>query len=474
MSQSNTFEKPILGGTDGFRDEATLERGGGKMNRETIAGLSYALIRHQQELGVGGPIVVARDTRPSGLELSRASISGAVLAGAEEIIDCGIVPTPTAQKHAELVGAMATIVITASHNPEKYNGWKGMLGNRKPSKDEVRALSDRYWQQHDSGLAFPADQGYRQEPTRSEEIAQDYIDTVVNDIEAQFGPQPLLDKLFVIDGAFGAAGHITPAVFTRLGANILTVATHDGKINDGYGAADLSGLKRYLREHPDILGNPNFVGALANDGDGDRVMGVGATADGNMVVLDGNHIMEAIATSPDQPGIVGTLYTNSALRERLAQNSIGFEECDNGDSYVTRALKDKQDTGADWQRGGEFTGHIIDTNWLCSGDGVRTAAWFASLASTTGRSFGEIHEQMPMWPEVMSKVTLSKDKTINIQESKLVQNSLAQARELGARPIVRASGTEPIVRVWTEAPDEELAHLTNKLLHQSVANLKGE
>lgn len=466
-----THERPILGGTDGFRGEATDEPGSGKMNPETVAWLSYALVRHQQEQGLDGPVVIARDTRPSGEKLSQAAALGVIQADAKIIYD-GILPTPAAQKHAERVGAMATIVITASHNPVEDNGWKGMLGSRKPSSDEVRAISDRYW-----GLERPRHSwmtGNHRLLVRGvagRETREHYVNMVVDDIESQFGWQPLEGKLFVIDAANGAASHITPEVFRRLGAEIRTIATGEGVINDGHGAADLSGLRKYLQRRPDITSDPAFIGALANDGDADRVMAMGVTERGEIVEITGNHIMEAMATNPNQPGIVGTIYTNSGLRQRLSERNISFEECDNGDVHVTRTLEAKQLTNPAWQRGGEFTGHIIDTSWLGSGDGVRTAAWFASLASTTGRTFGDIYQEQPMWPEVMNKIKLPQGVEININESSLIQDSLALVRELGARPIVRASGTEPVVRVWTEAPDMATVNNANVLLYRSVIGL---
>lgn len=466
-------ERPLLGGTDGYRGEATLEEGPGKMNPETIAGLSYALVRHQQEAGISGPVVVARDTRISGDYLSEAALQGARFAGAE-VIDGGILPTPTAQKHAESIDAMAAIVITASHNPAKDNGWKGMLGSRKPSKDEVQAISGRFWEQHENGLHIPAGGDTSPSHKHNSEIIENYSEMVIADIEQQFGEQPLSGKLFVIDSANGAAGGITPDIFRRLGAEVQAIAVGEGLINEGYGAADLTGLKNFLQSRPDITNHSGFVGGIATDGDADRVMGVGVSGKGKIVEINGNHIMEALAGNPDQPGIVGTLYTNSGLRQRLAEKNIGFDECGNGDVYVTSALRARQLVDPGWQRGGEFTGHIIDTSWLGSGDGIRTAAWFAALAATTGRTFGEIHEMQPMWPEAMSKIEIPKSISLEIEVSSLLLRSMEIVRSLGVRPIVRASGTEPVVRVWTEAPDEFLAESANELLCNSVRELTEE
>lgn len=458
-------ERPVLGETDGFRAIATDQAGPGQMNPETIGGLTAALIMHQHDAGLDGPVVIAQDTRPSGKQLRTAAIAAAEYLGTD-VIDAGVMPTPAAQKLAQKSGALATVVLSASHNPVEYNGWKGMLGNRKPNKAETEEISRRYWQLADSGSAVP----WSQAVTGSEhKISREwYIHQIVDDISREFGEQPLVGKLFVIDGAHGAAKDITPEVFRRLGANVKEFACNNGVINENCGAAQLGGLRDYLQAHPEITERDDFVGALANDGDADRVMGLGVNDHGEIVEISGNHMMEALALNPKQAGIVGTLYTNSGMRNRLKANSVSFEECKNGDKYVTEALLKHQQKGESWARGGEFTGHLIDTNWLASGDGVRTGLWYACYAVKNGKTFGELHSAQPLWPENMDGIKLPEGARINVDESVIIQNAMANVIRLGARPVVRASGTEPLVRSWCEAPDDETKALAAKLLLQSV------
>jgi len=465
---STAVERPVLGGTDGFRAEATDQAGPGLMNPETVAGLTWELISYQRETGYDGPLVTAQDPRFSGAALREASIAAALKAGVE-VRDAGIVPTPAAQKIAGHLGAMATVVITASHNPWQYNGWKGMLGNRKPTEQENKIISDRYWQRVDSGLSVPSTLD-KPHGTERAMWSHWYAGEVERDIVREFGKLPLAGKLFVIDGAHGAARKITNEIFRRLGAQTETFACdNEGLINDGCGAAELGGLKEFLNYRRDIVANPDFVGALANDGDADRVMGIGIDKNGQPVEFTGNHMMELMASNPAQPGIVGTIYTNSGMTGRLKEKGIGFEYCKNGDAFVTNALLAKQAAGENWQRGGEFTGHIIDTSWLTSGDGVRTAAWLAAYAVQSGQTFGELYQQMPLWPETMVKIELPDGMKINIENSKFVQAALEKVKSRGVRPIVRASGTEPVIRAWCEAPDIDLVNDAAMELRTSVA-----
>jgi phosphoglucosamine mutase len=424
------------------------------MNAETVAGATYALVSYQQDNHEQGPVVVARDTRPSGERLREAAICGA-LAGGAEVIDLDIAPTPAAQKIASEVGAMATVVITASHNPAKDNGWKGMPGHDKPAKDVVQAVSDRYWHQVDNGLVIPHDKVG--EVSKRPDLLEGYSREVVASIAREFGDKPLGGRLFVVDGAYGAAQKITPDIFRQLGAEVAEFCCDgQGVINDNCGAADLRGLKRFLSQHSEITGDPRFVGAVANDGDADRVMGIGMNTQGEPVEINGNHMMRALAEG--QPGIVGTEYTNSALVKHLEEQNVGFADCPNGDVYVTEALRKKQNQSRPWRRGGEFTGHLVDMDWLPSGDGVRMAAWYASYVVSKGWDFGQAHDDLPLWAETMRKISLGGADQHAVVGSPEVADALAKARSrLGddGRIVFRPSGTEPVVRVWGESPDAQ-------------------
>jgi phosphomannomutase len=201
-----------MGGTDGFRAPYTDLAGPGLMNPETVAGLTCATIAYQQETnGIDGPVVVAQDTRPHGERLRHAVIAAALAQGSE-VIDLGVAPTPAAQKIASKAGAMATFVLTASHNPAPDNGLKYMVGWQKPSKDQVRTISDQYWTQQDTGLLMSQAPG--RELAVRDDLRGAYETAVVDDIREAFGTEkPLAGKRFVVDGANGAALRVTPSIF---------------------------------------------------------------------------------------------------------------------------------------------------------------------------------------------------------------------------------------------------------------------
>lgn len=448
-------ERTVLAGTDGFRGEATDETGPGLVNPETFKDLTYALVDYQLENGNSGPVVVGQDTRPSSTRLREAVIEGALKRGVE-VWDVGIAPTPLIQFAAQRLGGLAAVAVTASHNPYTDNGWKGMPGGEKPSKDVARSISDSYWDRVEQGDHLST--ALRGTRIAKANLVGWYADAVVEDIEQAFGERPLADSLIVVDGARGAGQTLTPAILERLGARVERYAC-DGKgfINDGCGAANLEGLEQFLAERPEITSHPNFLGALANDGDADRLMGVGVLNDygsRRFVEINGNHSMYALAQG--QPGIVGTEYTNSGMVNRLRDSGIGFEYCANGDVYVTQKLRELQGNGQLWARGGEFSGHSVDLGWLSSGDGVHMAAWLAAYAAQKGVSLAELQQNLALWPEHAVNIEFGAGRE-GIKEDKDVQEAEASAIvELGpsGRVILRPSGTQDLVRVWGEGREQ--------------------
>ncbi len=463
----------LMGETDGFRGPAMLdEPGSGIVNEQTFAGLSAALTAYVRERGNDGPVVIAQDTRESGEPLRLAAINGIVSQGSE-VIDLEIVPTPLAQRVAQQIGAAATIVITASHNRESDNGWKGMVGSQKPGPSEVKAISDRYWDLVESRFK-PSEVDPMTKPTN--ELISQYLRDLVDDVERQFGERPLTSKKIVVDGAHGAGAYITPIVLENLGAEVYGFACGDGEINNGVGATNLDGVKDFLRYNPEISRHPDFLGVVANDGDADRVMGVGAVVNGNDTVfvdITGNHMMWAL--SRNQDGIVGTEYTNSGLLEKLDALGVDFEYCSNGDVNVTAALRKRQSLGERWTRGGEFTGHLVDTNWLSSGDGVRMAAWFAAWASMKGMTFADIHAALPLWHESIVQIPLSNpDSGIALHQNDQFQSLISQvttANDIYTRIVARPSGTEPIYRIWAESQNHDQLHARLQLLGSAATRI---
>ena len=445
-------------GTDGFRGIFEDSDKPGAMNPSTIAGLTHALVSTQLEANTSGPVVIGGDTRVFNSQLEQAAVAGAVAAGVKErdILRLGVAPTPAILRTAQQHGAIAAVALTASHNPAEYGGWKGTIGADKPTTAQARHIEARYWEQVQNGLMLPLAYGTR----RSPDHLRRYLDDVVTNIETIFGEKPLMDKLFVADTAYGAANYATPALLERLGATVERFANDiSHPINEGAGATNLAGVQQFLRERPELVRDSRFVGALINDGDADRLLGVGAyigdTGAMEFRTLDGNRVLELLAHT--EVGVVGTDYTNDASITRIRQNGTAFEFCRNGDTNVTRALLAHQLEGEDWHLGSEFSGHHVDLRWLSSGDGVRTAAWVAAYAAKNDTTIATLCESMPLFPEKMRSLELAP------AIGKVIIHDSAVAAVFSATPedstqqyrgIYRQSGTEPKFRIWGVAQDE--------------------
>lgn len=443
-------------GTDGFRGvfEDTDRPGG--MNPSTVAELTCALTSMQLEAGETGPFVVGMDTRYFNPRLEQAAVSGAKSAGIKEreILRLGIAPTPAILRTAQQHGAIAAVALTASHNPAKYAGWKGTTGSDKPSPEQAREIEDRYWSRVKSGLVVPLMHDYR----RSAEHLEAYIKDVVESIEEIFGERPLANKLFAVDTAYGAANIATPAVLEALGAKVERFANDTSHpINEGAGATNLDGVRQFLRERPELVENKQFVGALVNDGDADRFLGVGARIRNNremeFATLDGNRVLELLAEN--EVGVVGTDYTNDASIKRITESGTEFEFCRNGDTNLTLALRAH---GAPWHIGSEFTGHHVALDWLSSGDGVRTAAFVAALAAKRNATLMELCDDLPLFPEKMRTLEIASTIGKTILELPAINELLALTDEdkiQGFRNHCRQSGTElDTFRIWGVGQDE--------------------
>ena len=211
-----------------------------------------------------------------------------------------------------------------------------------------------------------------------------------------------------------------------------------------------------------------FVGALINDGDADRFLGVGAYVGSSGVMefnmLDGNRVLELLARG--ETGVVGTDYTNDASVRRIRQNGTEFEFCRNGDTNVTRALVSHQEKGENWRVGSEFSGHHVDLRWLSSGDGVRMAAWVAAYAAKNSTTIAALCESMPLFPEKMRSLTLppSIGKSVMTDPDVLtVIKTCPEDDEHAYRGMYRQSGTEPKFRIW--GVGSEIAYVEARTQH---------
>lgn len=449
-----------LFGTDGYRGTVDYSAETG-INPRTFELLSYEYMNLvAEQTGQSPLVIVGSDTRESGSILREAAINGASSAGAE-VWDLGIAPTPVIAWLAKKYMANA-VAITASHNPAGDNGFKPFdIGGDKPTTETLSELESRYFKLNQRKLSSMPRSGKKQNRT---DLKFEYLEQTV-DLLSTIGT--LEGKTVIVDGANGAAFELAPLLYKKLGANVIKFACHnDGlKINKGVGAAHLDGLVDFIVANKEDLGS-SFIGAFANDGDADRVMGV----DRNGNIVNGNHWMAELAQ--DQKGIVGTVYTNSATRKKIKEMGVEFYECPNGDSNVTAKLKELTlRLGEGFKRGGEFTGHLIDMDHIPSGDGLLMGAWLAIKAAQENANLSDVYNNLHLWPERMVSLKVNGTDSRIIVDTPSVQDAITKEKDFlgeAGRVIVRASGTEPIIRVWAEAQDVDMLEASTVRLAEAI------
>ena len=420
-------------GTDGVRGEV----GSPHITPEAFATLGAATALHvQNESGREHPVfVVGGDTRSSSPELRGAVIFGLESVGARAV-DIGVAPTPTIAWLARENEA-AAVAVTASHNPDSDNGFKPFgIGGDKINGDALDDIERRYRGRR--GTVRPRSGSGMQQAFWVNSEAH------VDAITRRFGDGVLEGHTVVIDAANGAAHELGPRLFRKLGAEVIEFATDPkAAINDGAGAASLGGLTERVAGF-EGRDNPRFLGGFAFDGDGDRVMGIDRLGR----EINGNHWLSRLAI--EQTGVVGTVYTNSGLVRHVKGMGVEFAYCGNGDIQVTNGLRERG-----WQRGGEFTGHLIDLEHLSSGDGLYMAALMAVDLARTGRTLTDVYDELPLWPETMRGIVIAPgtDAQAILEGDRMqaVQQGIEEEFGSDARTVVRASGTEPKIRVWAEA-----------------------
>ncbi|GIV00071.1 MAG: phosphoglucosamine mutase [Actinomycetota bacterium] len=396
-------------------------------------------------------LVIGRDTRASGEPLERALAEGIRAAGADVIL-AGVVPTPAVAFLTVDLGAGAGAVISASHNPPEDNGIKffGPSGYK---------LSDRIEDEIEAELArgSPASGDGEGRVREAPDALERYVRHLVGAAEAR------LDGMrIVVDCANGAACGVAPEVLRRLGAEVYPIfdAPDGSNINVGCGAL-----------HPEVVAHAvRAVGAdagVAHDGDADRA--VFADAEGR--VIDGDQVLAACALAMKEEGrlprdlVVSTVMANLGLRRAMEAAGIELVQTRVGDRYV---LEEMLARGA--ALGGEQSGHLVFAEHATTGDGILTAVRFLSLAARTGRSVAELARAMPRFPQVLENVPVAHKE--RLEEAEEVRAAVAEAeRSLDGtgRVLVRASGTEPLVRVMVEAETEERARAVARELAEVVA-----
>ncbi|MDD3517582.1 MAG: phosphoglucosamine mutase [Chromatiales bacterium] len=384
-----------------------------------------------------GLVLIGKDTRVSGYMFESALEAGLSAAGVD-IRLLGPMPTPAVAYLTRTLRASAGIVISASHNPFYDNGFKffSSQGTKLPDSVEhaIEAQLDRPME-----IVDAADLGKAE---RVVDAGGRYIEFCKSTIPTGTSLRGLK---IVVDCANGAAYSVAPCVFEELGAEVEVIgAEPDGfNINDDCGALH----PRQLRDA--VLSQQADIG-IGLDGDGDRLILVDEEGE----VVDGDEALAVIALARHaedslRGGVVGTLMSNLGLEQVLASRGIPFRRAAVGDRYVMEALLE-----AGWILGGESSGHIICLDRTTTGDGIVSALQLLQVMTATGRSLHALKQDMEKYPQVLVNVPVGS--RVDLDGSRVIREAVAAARSSLAdrgRVLLRASGTEPLVRVMVEGGD---------------------
>ncbi|GHS98770.1 phosphoglucosamine mutase [Synergistales bacterium] len=453
MDAINKNDKRVLFGTDGVRDIANR----GDMTPEMALRLGRSFVLFMTEHGVPRPrIVMGRDTRRSGSMLEGALSAGMTSAGAEVLLS-GVIPTPGVSFAVRHTFADGGAVISASHNSAEYNGIKFLDRDGAKLSDEAEISIESY-------LGDNLTDDWR--PTgASVGVSRTLPDITLRYAEylaSRLGSKKPFPSQVLFDCANGAAGAVMPTLIERLGAewSLIGVEPDGLNINEGTGVMNIDYLARHVVESNSRVG-------FAYDGDADRVL----MTDSKGRVIDGDIaiwlLSRWLAANGDLgTGAVVTVMSNMALEEHFLSEGIRLFRCPVGDRYVLEAMRRY---GA--RLGGEQSGHIIADSFTRTGDGLCTALMLLSACRDLEEDVDTLIDRFGRYPQRLSNLTLTSGDPIDIDRI----NSLtadAQARVSGVgRVFIRASGTEPLLRVLVEAKD---AALVDSVTEQLIEILKKE
>ena len=424
-----------LFGTDGVRGVANLD---------LTPELALRLGRAAGHV-LGGPghtVIIGRDTRRSGRMLESALAAGLCSVGMDVRLT-GHIPTPGLAYLARTEDVVAGAVISASHNPAPDNGIKFFdhAGLKLPDATEDRIEAAM---QDDQALPRPTEGGIGTigDVRGLVKRYEDFLGVIAPDLGG---------LRIVLDCANGATYRVAPAVFAHAGADVLTLFDQpDGaNINLGCGATAPGALQRaVVEQHADV--------GFAFDGDGDRVI----TVDGNGALLDGDFVLALAARHFAKHGkldpklVVGTVMTNGGLEATLARDGIGLVRTQVGDRYVWEELDRRKA-----QFGGEPSGHVIFREHATTGDGILTALEVLTLMRSERKSLADLAREIERWPQITKNVRAPRRR--EWKEVTRFTSAVHDAEtELGGsgRLVVRASGTEPVLRITVEARDDAMAN----------------
>ena len=443
---ANILPKGKLFGTDGIRGKA-----GNLLNAQFTLQLGYWAGKVLQEAAQNdGPVIIGQDSRNSSDMLSMAIAAGLTTAGLE-VWHLGLCPTPCVAAITSMSESVGGIMISASHNPPQDNGIK-FFGNEGTKLDDnlTASIEQKIRQAYQSQDSL-SNSHWGKHYHRPELISQ-YVDLLETSL-----PQNLdfRGMKIVLDLAWGASVGVAPQIFQQLGAEVISLhQLPDGdRINVNCGSTHLESIKQAVVKHEADLG-------FAFDGDADRVMAIdskGRTIDGDYILYLWGDRLQAERKLPDDL-IVATVMANLGFERAWEAKGGKLQRTPVGDRHVQAAM---WQTGA--MLGGEQSGHILCHHHGVSGDGIQTALHLTSLVRQSDISLAElVDNSFQTYPQILRNVRVEdRDRRSKWQECQPLQNAISQAEAaMGdrGRILVRASGTEPLIRVMVEAEDNELTN----------------
>ena len=445
-----------LFGTDGVRGLANAQLDGMLAFKLGQAG-AYVLTREKYR----PKILIGRDTRLSGDMLEAAIVAGICSVGAEAVV-AGVVPTPAVAYLTRHYGADAGVVISASHNSMEYNGIKffDYRGYKLPDEMEERIESIIFENTEALPLPVGIEIGRR---VRARDVTRDYIDFLAATVNGS-----KLDGIkAVVDCANGAAFEVAPKVLSKLGVQVIPI--HDDP--DGININLHCGSTHPERLMSHVLETGSDIG-LAFDGDADRLILV----DEHGKLVDGDLIMAICGISMHSRGIlsrstvVATVMSNLGLDIALKKAGCNIVKTKVGDRYV---LEEMLNQGYNF--GGEQSGHLIFLDHNTTGDGILTALQIMSIMKGSDKSLSKLSSVMTKLPQVLANAKVNDDKKAALSDDPVIHQEIKniELKFMGnGRVLIRESGTEPLIRVMIEGPDqttvERYAYQLARLIEQRL------
>jgi len=423
-------------GTDGIRGIA-----GESLTADLSFKVGKALGKLLTEKKEHPKVVIGRDTRISCDMIEQALTAGLTSTGVN-VMTVGTIPTPAIAYLTKTIETDSGIMISASHNPYQDNGIKifGPDGFKLTDEQEleIESLIDNSEQIKNASFEKIG------KLYGGSELSQKYVQHIKQSISGD-----LSNIKIALDCANGATTGVAPYIFGDLEADIETIGCQPNgiNINDNVGSTKIDTISAFVKEN-------NVDVGFAFDGDGDRVLAV----DANGNIVDGDKIMFILAKHLKEQGelkdnmVVSTVMSNIGFYKAIEENGLQSVKTAVGDRYVVEEMRNNN-----YSLGGEQSGHIILMNYATTGDGILTAVKLANIIKSTGKSFEELASEVSIYPQKLVNIKVI-DKKAAMEDSEILAEceKVEKELEVNGRILLRASGTENLIRVMVEASSDEL------------------